>query len=47
MVGFIVALYAVAEFGRARLSQAAADVQRAHEQRIRVTSHRSPPPSST
>jgi len=35
-VGFIVALYTVAEFGRARLSQAAADVQRAHEQWIRV-----------
>ena len=35
-VGFIVALYTVAEFGRAKLSQAAADVQRAHEQWIRV-----------
>ena len=30
-VGFIVALYTVAEFGRDKLSQAAADVQRAHE----------------
>jgi len=35
-VGFIVALYTVAEFGRDKLSQAAADVQRAHEQWIRV-----------
>jgi signal transduction histidine kinase len=35
-VGFIAALYTVAEFGRARLSEAAADVQRAHEQWIRV-----------
>ena len=34
--GFILALYTVAEFGRARLVQAAADVQRAHEQWIRV-----------
>ena len=33
---FIFALYTVAEFGRARLSQAAAEVQRAHEQWIRV-----------
>jgi hypothetical protein len=30
--GFIAALYTVAEFGRARLVEAAADVQRAHEQ---------------
>jgi protein-histidine pros-kinase len=35
-VGFLAALYTVAEFGRARLSVAAADVQRAHEQWIRV-----------
>jgi signal transduction histidine kinase len=35
-VAFVVALYTVAEFGRARLSQAAADVQRAHAQWIRV-----------
>ena len=35
-VGFLAALYTVAEFGRARLSAAAADVQRAHEQWIRV-----------
>ena len=34
--GFIAALYTVAEFGRARLVEAAADVQRAHEQWIRV-----------
>ena len=35
-VGFLAALFTVAEFGRARLSVAAADVQRAHEQWIRV-----------
>jgi hypothetical protein len=34
--GFISALYTVAEFGRARLVEAAADAQRAHEQWIRV-----------
>jgi len=35
-VGFLTALYTVAEFGRARLSAAKADVQRAHQQWIRV-----------
>ena len=35
-VAFVVALYTVAEFGRGKLSQAAVDVQRAHEQWIRV-----------
>ncbi len=35
-VGFVAALFTVAEFGRARLAEAAADVQRAHDQWIRV-----------
>ena len=35
-VGFVGALFTVAEFGRARLAGAAADVQRAHDQWIRV-----------
>jgi signal transduction histidine kinase len=36
LMGCLVALFTVAEFGRVRLTEAAADVRRAHEQWIRV-----------
>ncbi len=36
LIGSLVALYTVAEFGRVRLSDAGADVRRAHEQWLRV-----------